>query len=253
MRVGLSIGLPSALAKATAVVAEGSAIDCVTPAQVYCYFRAETAGVILNGSNVSTFVDQSGNGRDMVQATPTNQPAYSATGGPNSKPCITFDGVDNYLARALLNLPAPATTPAFFWLVFRQKSWTASDRIFGAGTANNTMVLAQNTTTPGLRMINTTSVNQNGGAVLDTWVRGEVLFTGSTSDRIKLAATNVTGASAGNTDPAANFALGCDGAATIFGHFELCELMIMSAEPSGAQLTGLDAYVTTRYAGAVSV
>tara|TARA_R100000781_G_scaffold22221_2_gene16548 strand:+ start:36 stop:716 length:681 start_codon:yes stop_codon:yes gene_type:complete len=38
------------------------------------------AGIVLNGSDVSTWRDQSSNSRDMVQATASEQPAYDASG-----------------------------------------------------------------------------------------------------------------------------------------------------------------------------
>ena len=54
------------------------------------WLRADM-GITLNGSDVSAWADQSGNGNDADQTTPADQPAYEASGGPNSKPCVTFD------------------------------------------------------------------------------------------------------------------------------------------------------------------
>lgn len=59
------------------------------------WLRADK-GVTLNGSNVSSWADQSGNGHNAVQATAAKQPAYSAS-GLNSRPGITFDGSDDCL------------------------------------------------------------------------------------------------------------------------------------------------------------
>lgn len=61
-----------------------------------CWWRAD-AGVTLNGSTVSSWADQSGNGKTLSQATAARQPTYDAT-GLNGFPCITFDGVDDVLS-----------------------------------------------------------------------------------------------------------------------------------------------------------
>lgn len=63
-------------------------------------------GITLNGSTVSQWADQSGNGYHLAQSTPDYQPTYSLTSF-NGKPGVTFDGVDDYLSNT--SLPAIAT------------------------------------------------------------------------------------------------------------------------------------------------
>jgi len=53
--------------------------------------------VILNGSDVEGWNDQSGNGRSMVQGDTAQQPAFQAAGFNGNK-TIQFDGVDEILA-----------------------------------------------------------------------------------------------------------------------------------------------------------
>ena len=57
-------------------------------------------GAIATDEGVGTWNDQSGNGRHVTQTTDTDRPVYKATGGPGSKPCIQFDGTDDFLASA---------------------------------------------------------------------------------------------------------------------------------------------------------
>ncbi|MBK6622897.1 MAG: hypothetical protein IPG32_19300, partial [Saprospirales bacterium] len=57
-------------------------------------------GVIATDEGVGTWNDQSGNGRHATQTTDTDRPVYKATGGPGSKPCIQFDGTDDFLSTA---------------------------------------------------------------------------------------------------------------------------------------------------------
>ena len=54
------------------------------------------AGVTLNGSNVSTWADQSGNGNDAIQRDSLRQPLL-VKDGLNGKPTIRFDGLNNRL------------------------------------------------------------------------------------------------------------------------------------------------------------
>ncbi len=56
------------------------------------------AGVVLNGTKVATWQDQSGNGRDF-SATGTAQPTLTNS-GLNGLPVITFDGVNTFMDTA---------------------------------------------------------------------------------------------------------------------------------------------------------
>ncbi|MFM6022262.1 MAG: hypothetical protein ACKPER_04955, partial [Dolichospermum sp.] len=70
-----------------------------TPAQMSTALwldAADSSTIILNGSTVSQWNDKSGNGRNAIQATATNQPAYTAN-GLNGKPVLTFDGINDFL------------------------------------------------------------------------------------------------------------------------------------------------------------
>jgi len=57
-------------------------------------------GTIATDEGVGTWNDLSGAGRHVTQTTNTDRPVYKATGGPGSKPCIQFDGTDDWLNSA---------------------------------------------------------------------------------------------------------------------------------------------------------
>lgn len=68
------------------------------------YWDAEIASSLsTSGSNVTAWRDLV-SGHEVAQATADNQPAYSAT-GINSRPALSFDGSNDYLA--LANCPFP--------------------------------------------------------------------------------------------------------------------------------------------------
>ena len=46
----------------------------------------------------ATWYDQSGSGNNATQSTAGSQPLYVAVGDINSKPCLRFDGTDDYLS-----------------------------------------------------------------------------------------------------------------------------------------------------------
>jgi hypothetical protein len=214
-------------------------------AATHAWWRSDV--VVLNGATVSQWTDQSGNGRHLTQATAANQPTFVAAGGPNATPSILFNGVNDVLTSTTIDRNVPSTEITFVWMVFRQVTWTSTDRVFGFGTANNTMAAIQNSATPQIAQANTTIVNGNTALSVNTYGRGELYFSGSTNDYIKLLATTVTGASAGITNPAAGFKLGASGATTLFGNIEVVEMAIFDVLPTPAQITALNAYVTSRY------
>jgi len=75
---------------------------------------SDSDNVVLNGSNVSEWLDTSGNGRDLTQAVTGSQPEYDAV-QINGLSTITFDGIDEFLQRNafLINL----VTYSLFYII----------------------------------------------------------------------------------------------------------------------------------------
>lgn len=69
-----------------------TSFDPISLGNLEAWWKAD-AGITLNGSNVSQWDDQSGNGKNLTQATAGSQPLYVAS-GINGFPSLTFDGVD---------------------------------------------------------------------------------------------------------------------------------------------------------------
>lgn len=96
---------------------------------------------VSGGATVAQWNDLGSGGFNLTQATAGFQPTFNAAGGPNGNPSVLFDGVDDFLINAALNLPAPGTTPTFYWVIVRQVTWNGP----GFGTLNeaNNGALAQ--------------------------------------------------------------------------------------------------------------
>lgn len=82
------------------------------------YDATDASSITLNGSNVSQWNDKSGNGRNVVQTTAANQPAY-VTNGINGKPAIAPDGTNDNLS---LSAAITAFTPKYMVGVFKPVS-----------------------------------------------------------------------------------------------------------------------------------
>lgn len=198
----------------------------------------------LSATPVASWVDASGNGFTLTEA--TNQPSWNATGGPNSQPSVLFDGVNDMLTNTSLDLPAPGTTPTFYWAIMRQVTSTPAENIFAAG--GTSLFLRQTGASPNVAQGNTSfPSNSHGGWTLNTFMRVEVYFSNSTSDYIKAgAAAATTGQNAGNSDPTATFRLATASGGS-FSNIEVCEFWIFNTLPTTGQRASLDAYVTSRY------
>jgi len=196
----------------------------------------------LVASPVALWPDASGNGFDLVQAVAGSQPTWGAATGPNGQPAVLFDGVDDVMS-VVLDLPAPGTTPSFFWAVLRQVTWTNNDGFWGAD-----MLIGQFTASPQIFQFAGGGFNgPSTGLTVNVYKRLEAFFNDDVSDYLKAGASSVTGTNAGNTSASATFELGQYGGAGTSSNIQVCELWIFNVLPTPAQLAQLDAYALARY------
>lgn len=87
--------------------------------------------------------DQSGNARDLAQATTTRQ-VQLLLNIINGKPVMRGDGIDDFFALAFT-----LNQPAHVFAVIRQVAWTNTDSVWDGGTSNR-MRLMQLSPSPGL-------------------------------------------------------------------------------------------------------
>jgi Ca2+-binding RTX toxin-like protein len=92
----------------------------------------------LSGGLVTTWVDKSGNGRNAVNITPSQMPAYIVQ-GPNGLPVIRFDGNDDTLLATMPTLTG--NTNSLFWV---QRTSDGNYMPLYSNNSNGWMLIANN-------------------------------------------------------------------------------------------------------------
>lgn len=78
------------------------------------WFDAESVG-ISDGTGLGTWNDRSGFGRTMTQATGANQPTVRQFTGGGSRPCVEWDGTNDYMANSSVTVPTGDYTLMVMW------------------------------------------------------------------------------------------------------------------------------------------
>lgn len=175
-------------------------------------------GVGITSSNglVSAWADQSGNGRHLLQATETNQPALQADGS------ILFDGTDNYLKADAFTLPQPTTV----YLLVNPVSWAGND-VLSDGNGAGLMAILQRTSSPQVGL-NAGAAMGNIAPTLGIYSIIIAVFNGASSLIQRNDGSAVTG-NAGLATPG-GFTLATQGnAAAGFSNIQVKEAIVYSA------------------------
>ena len=93
-----------------------------------------TDGIVLNGSDISAWNDQSGNNRNAIQATASRQPLFVAS-GINGLPMVEFNGVDSTGEVMAVDLTFLIGSNMTIYSVMRRSSSKANNYFLGSGPA----------------------------------------------------------------------------------------------------------------------
>lgn len=154
---------------------------------------------------VAKWYDQSGNARNLVQATASNQPKIVSSGtvltGANGKPLLRGDGSNDSLSSASsFSWPSARCTLLLVYMT----SWTSADTIHSSRDNLNRLRLYQSTSSPNLSMVDnsvgTVSVNLANEATA-SWLSIFCLWNsnGNTSTAAINGNANATGTASVNT------------------------------------------------------
>jgi hypothetical protein len=237
VRIGIGIGVDM-MPSGGASVPEP---DAILGASILQRVRADW-GIASSAGRISQWDDSSGNGLHYSQGNGANQPLYDATGGPNGTPIVRIDDSARSLSSALA-LAAPGTTPTTVWAVIRQVTWSINKHIlWGSGSA---LILYTPGTTPNISVYNGSVANANNALAVGAWGRALIYSSNSTSDRLQLAGTNITGGNAGNA--ASTTRLIGNSSASQSAVFDIAELIYINRALTAGEEAAMDAYCTARY------
>lgn len=200
-------------------------VQGLSPAAWYKY----GVGITVTGAGVSTWADQSGNGRDLLQGTDTNRPALQAD---NS---ILFDGTDNYLQSSGFTLNQPETV----YLLMKQVTWTSADFICDGVAAS--MQITQNGTTPTLRLFAGSLVAPNTELAVDAYGVVAAVFSGASSLLQINNGTPTTG-NAGAQN-AGGFTLGATRTPSAYSNIQVKEAIVFPAAHDADVRAGVIRYL----------
>jgi hypothetical protein len=180
---------------------------------------------------------------DFSQGTGDNQPARTASGGPSNMPYITGDGTNDVMASSI-NRPAPTTSPTYIAIVARQETWTALDNFFGSSLVQ--LRLGQRVAVGSINMHNGAPVNTTAAMTVGQWFVVQTLFSGTTSDYIRVGTEPTGGASAGTSTPGPSFSIFDATGAGAPSNISLCEVFMSAGQPN--ELPDLIGYWSSQFA-----
>lgn len=202
---------------------------------LFAWYRSDL-GVTESGGLVSQWNDQSGNGRNLSEA--TNKPTYSSSGGPNSYPTIVFDGTNDMLSCTFTALSQPFSAFA----VFKIDTMEATSGII-CGAASGERIFYMNSTTAMFLYF---------GSGLTTYT-----FSNTTNFHVWEALCNTTASRLKyNNDAGITPSIGTGTLTGInmgrlpgfgFAACKITELVVYNRELTGTDLTSIRSYLGTRY------
>lgn len=196
-------------------------------------------GITLNGSNVSAWADQSGNGNNLTQAVAVSQPAYVAN-QINGYGSVQFDGINDSLKSNSFTLNQPET----IFIIYKNPSFLSGGYIFD-GFGADTGGYFQYASSPNLYMYAGGSFYPITG-LIGSYFLATVIFNGASSKHQKNNVAEETGNA--STRNMGGLLLGAyAGGAGYNGNPHIAEVIVMSGVATTDERNNIKTYVTNRY------
>lgn len=186
------------------------------------WYRYRIGLTNINGA-CSSWADQSGNMRPLVQATAAARPTILSDGS------LSFDGSNDALAAAF-TLSQPYT----IYLAFQQLTWTSGDVVFDGSTG--TVKVSQATGSPGLTANAGSSLTNSTTIALNQ--PGVIAFVGNSTSSVYQAAggaASVTTTGDAGTNNAGGLTLGSDRSGANFANIRVYEMIAYSVAHDATQ------------------
>jgi hypothetical protein len=201
-------------------------------------------------TGVSQWTDKSGGGNHWTQATGANQPAFSASGGPNGRACIQGNGSSKKMVGPALNA-VMSTTAKELYLVMKLNSIATDD----ATATNNRAVISDDngvfyitcrSTGPAIQWVHYDgSLDTTPNATLaatGSWSRVRIRHDGSSTFVKVGSGTEQTIASGTSSVFTAAMNLFYNVSTGEYLDADIAEIVFCNAELSGGERSDMDAY-----------
>jgi hypothetical protein len=214
------------------------------------------AGVTLNGTTVSAWTDQSGNGYNVSQATVSNQPTFQASAF-NGQPAINFDGSNDFLNNIVNNVVTPGAGRTVFIVSKAACNSLAMNYI----TFRRSTLLCSYQSSPGTNFIYSDGVNGGNNASVpanwfDTLKAKPTLLSFYNSGiapnklnvRMNQQAVVVSqGGGVASESGTAGFSIGRREDGGYFGNGAIAEVIVYDSELNSSDRTTVENYLATKY------
>lgn len=240
MFVGISLGIAGRNS-----VGGFSPLD---PGGLVLWLRAD-AGVTVDGSNnVSTWTDQSGNGKDATQASASLRPAYQ-TNQQNGLPMIRCDGVDD-----IMEGTNPLTTTgnfSFFAVARKNSGYTSTNESTYCSLGLNSwygLSLYTTAFNPGFLAYPSAWVSE-GSAVGDNTTHYQTLIRSSTTQTYRRNGANTLTSTASANTPSANYQIGRHTDITFFRRAKdsIGEILVYNKALSTTERDQVETYLKNKW------
>jgi hypothetical protein len=219
------------------------------------WYETDIQWVTLNGGNVSSLINLWGNG-DAVQGTAANQALYEPTGW-NGLPSMQGDGIDDTYVATLVSQP-PAGSRLYLWCVHQYVTAPTAVAMAmcvypsGGSPATHMQVRCDNTNW----FLNLNNTTENTGPAKDTsrhlLEEGHLSFT---TGKFAMDGVSVSGVNTNATLTAATDRIRLFGnqSGASLPNARLKSVVLVSVEPSTAQVTAMRAWYHSRNLGITGI
>jgi hypothetical protein len=214
---------------------------------------ADPSTVTLSGTNVTQWMDKSGNGNTAVAGTAT-YPVYQ-TGALNSLPIITMRGTNDYFLVSTTNLN-PVDFPSLCYFIVMRPASTQTTNFAGVLSTSSTasrwgrsLGLGSSSGTIGdlFQQGYYSSLANIVSLTRETWYVVSLQFTSTTSATLTANGTSTAGAASATGTNSQGFKIGSYDSTSSYvtynANFDVAEILVYGANLSVAQRQQLESYL----------
>lgn len=242
---------PDMIINPYAFAASGGAWTPASLTGLQFWLKADAIGGLNDGDAITTWADSSGNGNDATQSTGTAKPTYK-TGILNGLPCARFDGGDSLRGGGTTSITG--TTLTAFAIVSLNSGSANYARVLSLSasgqndynSAARAAPILRNSNTQALASFRNNVVRSSGAIVYGTHAYVVSIFDG-TNHTIYVNGVAGSALASSGTFAISAYALG-DNYLTdsSFLNGDIVECGVTNTNVSGADLTSLQSYLSTR-------